>query len=69
MSTDGGEAGVRGGGLWCRDGSHLVIGRAEEVVTCRVEAQPRHRALVGTDNLHARGVGHRPDANSSIGRS
>lgn len=50
-------------------GSHLVIRRAEKVIPCGMEAQPRDRALVGTDDLHARGVGHRPDADGGIGRS
>lgn len=50
-------------------GSHLVIRGAEEIIARGVEAQPRDRALVGTDDLHAGGVGDRPDADGGIGRS
>lgn len=50
-------------------GAHLVVGGAEEIIARGVEAQPRDRALVGADDLHAGGVGDRPDADGGIGRS
>lgn len=39
--------------MLCGPGAHLVVGRAEEVIAGGVEAQPRHRALMGPHHLHA----------------
>ena len=47
-------------------GQYLVIRGAQEIVTSGVEAEACHSALMGTNNLYARGVRNRPNPDSSI---
>lgn len=58
----GDQQGSAGSGL----GPHLVIGGAQEIVPSGMEAEARHCALMGPNNLHTRGIRHRPNPDSSI---